>query len=180
MTSPVVALTNLPLPPVPDDLLQELLSYMMDDQVPLSQKIMIRTSNFDIKEHNKKWSAWVRENITPSFIRCGIQRTNMGDLVPHRDQGRRFGLLYLAKAGGDQVFTKFYKSKPGLEQQHSYDYDQVILKQQFQFKEKSWNLINNRAIHSVNGITNDRISLSIDFLTPEVPKFIADLELSAV
>ena len=59
-----------------------------------------------------------------------------------------------------------------------FDFEQVEEVVRYQFKEGTWNLINNKFPHAVVGITEDRISLSIDFLSPTPPKFISDLMLS--
>jgi len=179
MNSQVSALTNLPLPPVPSNLVQELVSYMLDDSIPLDQEIKIRRSNFDIKERNQRWQEWVLENITSSFLRTGIQRITNGDLAPHKDKNRNFGLLYLVKAGGSCVTTRFYKPATEVDPKRSvFDFEQVEEVVRYQFKEGTWNLINNKFPHAVVGITEDRISLSIDFLSPTPPKFISDLMLS--
>jgi len=180
MSVPVSALTNLNLPPVPDDLVQELVSYMFDKNIPLDQEIKIKQSNFDIKERNQKWQEWVAENVTRNFLRTGIQRITNGDLLPHRDKNRNFGLLYLVKAGGECVTTRFYKPLPGVNPiRPVFEFDEVEEVICHQFKEGTWNLINNKFPHSVIGITEDRISLSVDFLSPNPPKFIYDLNLLA-
>jgi hypothetical protein len=181
ITSTVSALTNLPLPPVPSDLVQELISYMHDDTIPLDQDIKIRQGNFYIKERNNIWQEWVTENITSNFLRTGIQRITNGDLAPHKDKNRNFGLLYLVKAGGNCVTTRFYKPFPDVEPKTRsvFDFEQVEEVVRYQFKEGTWNLINNKFPHAVVGITEDRISLSVDFLSPVPPKFISDLMLSA-
>jgi hypothetical protein len=178
MISPVSALTNLPLPPVPSDLIKELISYMLDDTIPLDQEIKIRQGNFDIKERNSAWQEWVIENITSNFLRTGIQRITNGDLSPHKDKNRNFGLLYLVKAGGSCVTTRFYKPSTNVDPNRNvFDFDQMNEVTRYQFKEGTWNLINNKFPHAVVGITEDRISLSVDFLSPIPPKFISDLML---
>jgi hypothetical protein len=178
MISPVSALTNLPLPPVPSDLIEELISYMLDDTIPLDQEIKIRQGNFDIKERNSAWQEWVIENITSNFLRTGIQRITNGDLSPHKDKNRNFGLLYLVKAGGSCVTTRFYKPSTNADPNRNvFDFNQMNEVIRYQFKEGTWNLINNKFPHAVVGITEDRISLSVDFLSPMPPKFISDLML---
>jgi hypothetical protein len=177
--SPISALTNLPLPPVPSDLVQELISYALDDTISLDQEIKFRHANFDIKEQNNVWQEWVTENITSNFLRTGIQRISGGNLAPHKDKNRNFGLLYLVKAGGSCVTTRFYKPVTDVDPKREvFESKQVEEVVRYQFKEGTWNLINNKFPHAVIGITEDRISLSVDFLSPILPKFISDLMLS--
>lgn len=180
MSVPVSALTNLNLPPVPEDLIQELVSYMYDTNMPYDHEIKIKQSNFDIKERNLRWQEWVFNNITSNFLRAGIQRITNGDLLPHRDKNRNYGLLYLVKSGGSSVTTRFYKPLPEVSpRQPVYDFAQVEEVVSYQFQEGTWNLINNKFPHAVVGITEERISLSVDFLSTTPPQFIYDLNLIA-
>jgi len=171
----VTAIPNVNLPAVPDDLTSELIAYMEDHTVPLDQRIMIRDSNFDIKEKNQMWKEWVTENITTSFLRTSIQKYQL-DLIPHRDMVRNFSLLYLVRPGGRNAETKFYQPLPDVEiKKFSYPFREVTEVESFKFEEGTWNLINNKYIHAVRGVTSSRISLAIDFITPDVPEFIKAL-----
>lgn len=160
---------------MPDSLTLELISYMRDHTVPLDQRIMIRDSKFDIKEKNQVWKEWVTENITTDFLRTSIQQYH-GDLIPHRDMVRNFSLLYLVQAGGTNAETKFYQPLPEVEvKRFSYSFREVVEIESFKFKEDSWNLINNKYIHAVRGVTRDRISFAIDFVDKDIPAFIKDI-----
>lgn len=171
----VTAIPNVQLPSVPDHLTDDLIMYMKDMEVPLDQRIMIRDAKFDIKEKNQIWKDWVHENITQSFLRASIQAYK-GDLIPHRDMVRNFSLLYLVQAGGYNAKTCFYDLKPNVEvRRFSYQFKEVDEIASFKFEEGTWNLINNKYIHAVKGVTGERISFAVDFVDPEVPKFITDL-----
>lgn len=148
---------------------------MRDHSVPLDQRIMIRNSKFDIKEKNQVWKEWVQDNITTNFLRTSIQKYQ-GDLIPHRDMVRNFSLLYLVQAGGQCAETKFYQPLPEVEvKRFSYSFSEVTEIESFEFKEDSWNLINNKYIHAVRGVTKDRISFAIDFVDRDVPEFIKNI-----
>jgi len=168
----VTAIPNVNLPAVPDDLTSELIAYMEDHTIPLDQRIMIRDSKFDIKEKNQIWKEWVTDNITQTFLRASIQKYQL-DLIPHRDMVRNFSLLYLVQAGGRNAETKFYQPLPNVEvKRFDYTFREVKEVESFKFEEGTWNLINNKYIHAVRGVTKDRISFAIDFITPDVPEFI--------
>ena len=171
----VTAIPNVRLPSVPDELTDDLVAYMGDMTVPLDQRIMIRDSKFDIKEKNQIWKTWVKENITPVFLRASIQAYK-GELIPHRDMVRNFSLLYLVQAGGASARTCFYDPKPNVEiKRFAYQFKELDEVESFTFKEGTWNLINNKYIHAVKGVTGERVSFAVDFVDFEVPKFITDL-----
>lgn len=169
----VTAIPNVGLPAVPEEIVNMMVNYMEDRNIPLDQRIMILQSKFDIKETNDIWTEWVSNNIVKNFMRASIQKINKGDLVPHKDMVRNFSLLYLIKSGGERVTTSFYKLKPGLDEMSSrsvFRYSYLDELDTFQFKEGTWNLLNNKSIHAVKGIDQTRISLAIDFI--QYPEFV--------
>lgn len=171
----VTAIPNVPLPKVPEDLVAELIEFFEDPTIPFDQRIPLDKASFDIKEKNDKWTNWVTENITPEFLRASIQ-CYTGDLPAHVDQVRNFSLLYLVKAGGENVETRFYKRIDGHDPYKKlFRFRELEELSRYQFKEGTWNLINNKCIHAVKGCDSNRISLAIDFLDKEVPSFVKSL-----
>jgi hypothetical protein len=174
----VTAVTNVKLPQVPIELTETLVNFMDDRNIPLDQRIKIIESNFDIKEKNQLWIDWVTANVAPRFFRASIQKITNGDLAPHTDMVRNFCLLYIVKAGGPNVQTKFYKVKPDAgvslaTRRIPFRYSTVDEVESFTFKEGTWNLINNKFIHAVHGLVEPRISFAVDFI--KYPSFIHDL-----
>ena len=167
----VTAIPDVPLPKVPEELVKELIDFFEDPTIPFDQRIPLDKVSFDIKEKNDKWTAWVSENITTDFLRASIQ-CYTGDLPAHIDQVRNFSLLYLVRAGGENVETRFYNCLPHAMDPYKkmFRFRDVEEVSRYQFKEGTWNLINNKYIHAVKGCHSNRISLAIDFLDKDVPE----------
>lgn len=120
---------------------------------------------------------WVNDNICNDFSGAGVQTIESGNFDPHidgpgRNQSERYlTLLYVIESGGNP-YTRFYKTSSDLLAQSNtetrhFDVNELELVKECQFKQNTWNLLNNRVIHSVSGIKSTRVCFCINFLTPE-------------
>jgi len=84
--------------------------------------------------------------------------------------------MYILNPGGQRVLTHFYNPvNPNFGEQTVFKYEEVVLKETFEFKPNTWNIMNNQEIHSVEGVTDSRICLSVSFYNPELPELFKNL-----
>lgn len=112
--------------------------------------------------------SWARTNITKSAkdIRSTITRPGLERCGAHIDRTRNYTLMYLLEDGGDDHSTVFYREKGTDElvrprEYHVDDYDQLDEIKRVKLKLNSWNLVQARVLHSIENISNGRVSIQI-------------------
>lgn len=124
----------------------------------------IRVPRYNV---NEEFEQWVRENIVQGFTEASvsISSTYAGSLGAHSDRKRDYGLLYVVRQGGPDVRTVFYQQKGYPVVRNRYvsidNYDQLDIIDVADFGENRWALLDARILHSVENVTDQRISFQI-------------------
>lgn len=112
--------------------------------------------------------AWARSNISPEVIdiRLVFTRSGLESSGPHTDGTRARTLIYLLETGGPNHQTVFYQERncAALERPPAYrvdDYSQLDVIYSLQLAVDTWTLLNATVIHSVENISQGRLSLQI-------------------
>jgi hypothetical protein len=113
-------------------------------------------------------SSWVKKNITPTFGQIGSQLVYGGEtFCPHTDGGpREYILNYTIETGGDNVETQWFVEpghnivREGISIQFP-DPSKLKLIKSVTFPKGSWTLLYGKVIHSVTGVIDKRLQLSI-------------------
>ena len=130
------------------------------------------SSGFGIRNISTEMEDWVEQNILPTR-RVGIGSTVPGfdHCGPHRDQSREFSLLYLLKSGSENATTKFWELKTPAPMEYYYsNYDDLILVDQVTAPLEQWYIVNAKAIHSVENVSEGRISIQIGLMADQLPQ----------
>lgn len=122
---------------------------------------------------------WTKRNITADAkdIRLAFTTPGRPRNGPHIDKTRSWTLLYLLRNGGDDAETVHYKEN-GVDElirpnsYHVDDYDNVTAISSCKIPLRTWYLLNARVLHSIENISQGRMSLQVSF-----DDFPAELEL---
>lgn len=131
------------------------------------------SSGFGLQHVSDEFDRWIKDNIVPTFKYAGIGSTvpGMNHCGPHRDQSRDFSLLYLLKSGGNESSTQFFEEKQPQEPQNYYDnYDDFNQIGEIKPSLHQWYMLNAKVVHSVENITDGRVSIQISLLADQVPQ----------
>jgi hypothetical protein len=129
---------------------------------------------------------WFETNVTKDYAEIGIQTMDCGEtFMPHTDGGvRSYILNYLVQTGGDNVILRWYheNDKPLLRNLEPriqrWTEDNLRNIHEVIFKPGDWTLLNGKVIHSINGVTGLRISLSVAFTHHQFKLFKEKYQLS--
>tara|TARA_A100001035_G_C27701525_1_gene462697 strand:- start:473 stop:973 length:501 start_codon:yes stop_codon:yes gene_type:complete len=118
----------------------------------LDEQYNIKTSVYDQFEvQSEVVSAITKQlsfNIHPDHIRYQVLRAG----IPKHTDAKRYGIInYIINAGGDNVVTKWYDSD-----------DNVI--ETRVVEEKKWYKMKTDIDHTIEGMTSDRLMLSISLI----------------
>jgi hypothetical protein len=116
---------------------------------------------------------WIHNNITEDYKNIGLSRMwGHPVCLPHTDLTRDVTLLYLFNCGGPEVYTKFWQLKNfplhQYEQSHPDTYDDLDLVFSTVLQPFKWYILDARCLHSVEGMTNDRVSLQLGFMKTSI------------
>lgn len=171
------AKVGIPLPTLPLELEKHISDIAHDNQKPF---LMYEAGlgRFECKPIDKQILYWSIKNLPVSLRSICVQTICAGDFDVHVDgptangPPRDFNLMYIIEPGGACVTTSFYKTTEDLLEiagptrilppEHREKIDT------FEFKPGQWVLMNNQCFHSVNGITELRVGLSISLYKKEV------------
>jgi hypothetical protein len=114
---------------------------------------------------------WLRENIVPSWIKCGLSITKTNSELSvhgvHTDHTRPYILIYLLDTGGDDAVVSWYQEqgKPVFRGhdlgQTIYDYSTISVVDQLKLPTHTWALYEVRVLHGVENIARDRVSIQL-------------------
>lgn len=129
---------------------------------------------------------WFKANVTPDYAEIGVQTMDHGEtFMPHTDGGvRSYILNYLVQTGGDHVILRWYheNNKPLLRNLEPriqrWTEDNLRTIHEVTFVPGDWTLLNGKVIHSINGVTGLRISLSVAFTHQQFIAFKQRYQLS--
>ena len=117
---------------------------------------------------------WAMENISDKIVDCGMSITtdfeNRNIVGPHADKTRNYTLLYVLKAGGDNVETVFWKEddedKIRDRGTGPLDYNKLTRLDSLVIPENHWILIHSQVVHSVENLMSQRIAFQASFDEP--------------
>jgi hypothetical protein len=177
---------KLNLPAVPENLIPDFDQLLSNQVAPIwSNQPRIATKDGQIVEHSRydrydisaELKSWVDNNITADYKNIGI--SCMWDAsvnLPHTDHTRDATMIYLFHTGGDTVETKFWRRQgypihhenKDLTYQYNSSqpttYDDLDLLDSIIVPANQWYILDACCIHSVEGMTDSRISLQLGFL----------------
>jgi hypothetical protein len=178
------ALKDLPFPNLPSHLIDEVvrISYSMS-AISIFRDTPTASGRFCLRNTSNTLLKWARDNVSDQIKIVWVQTIKDGNFGPHIDgpgktsgSRRYFNLMYILNTGGEKVLTHFYDPlKADIGDQTVFKYEEVLLKETFEFKANTWNMMNNQEIHSVEGVTGNRVCLSLSFYNPELPKMFENL-----
>lgn len=125
------------------------------------------SSEYYRKKVSDEFEQWIKDNITLRFVDAGVSVTTPGYNLngPHVDAGRCYVLIYPIQTGGPDAVTSFWKPKDGsgpINYKRYYNnYDELELVEQVKIPEETWCIIFNRVPHSVENISEGRITVQI-------------------
>lgn len=175
------AKVGIPLPTLPLELEKHISDIAHDTQTPF---LMYEAGlgKFECKPIDKQILYWAIKNLPVSLRSICVQTIRVGDFDVHVDgptangPPREFNLMYMIEPGGDHVTTSFYKTTEELVEIAGPsrilppEHREKI--ETFEFKPGQWVLMNNQCFHSVNGITELRVGLSISLYRKEFTPFL--------
>jgi hypothetical protein len=176
---------KLDLPAVPENLIPDFDRLLSNEVPPIwSNRPMTATRGTEIVKHSRydrydispELKSWVDGNITADYKNIGIScMWDSSVNLPHTDHTRDVTMLYLFHTGGDAVETKFWQRK-GYPMHHenkdpTYQYnssqpttyDDLDLLDSIIVPANQWYILDARCIHSVEGMSDSRISLQLGF-----------------
>lgn len=180
------AKVDLPFPNVPAELVEQAIKISSNNSfIALRRKTDDNyTGSFCLRFTSMEMLNWVQTNISKQISTVWVQTIRGGDFGPHIDgpspvsntSRRYYNLMYIIKTGGDNVLTHFYEPiNSEIGDRVLFKPEEIVLTDTFKYKPNSWNLMNNQAIHSVEGVNETRLGLSISLYKPELPDFLATL-----
>jgi hypothetical protein len=125
---------------------------------------------------NQEVHQWLLANIHPCPTKQNISYYNaVSDTMgPHVDTGRNEVWLYVIDPGGDNVETVWYQEsghpicRPDMQQTDSCytnaarcDYANLIELERFKIPKHTWVAIDALVIHSVEGLTSNRLTIQV-------------------
>ena len=125
---------------------------------------------------NEDLEPWIKENIIAEYKDIAYWHGMSPCTGPHLDRSRFFSLIYVLEPGGTDVATVFYKARIenvaiDYDGTRVNDYDQLEIDEVFYLNPKQWYLFNGKsALHSVENITDMRISLQIGLMRDPVDR----------
>jgi hypothetical protein len=138
---------------------------------------IIEHSRYDRFEISNELKLWVDSNITTDYTNIGISHMWGNSInLPHTDHTRDVTMLYLFCTGGPAVETKFWQrrgypihheNKDATYQYNSDQpttYDDLDLIDSIILPLNRWYILDACCIHSVESMTDSRISLQLGFL----------------
>lgn len=182
-----VAKTNLSLPDIPNMIKHHIKLLALEKEASLVKQS--GNGLFECKHLTMGIYKWLEDNIAPpgyDMKKIMIQTIRNGNFEPHIDGPsvtgliRHYNLMYILETGGENVITRFYESPEYLIDKaksldYRLDYSEAKILEEHVFPKNTWNLMNNQIFHSVEGITNIRIGLSLSFYESEMPEFLVNL-----
>ncbi len=177
---------KLDLPPVPKELEPDFDLLLSSGVAPVwSNRPRTATRGEEIVEHSRydrfeishALKTWVDTNITADYKNIGISHMWGASVnLPHTDHTRDVTMLYVFRTGGVAVETRFWQRKgypihhqnKDVNYQYNTDqpttYDDLDLIDSITLPSHQWYILDARCIHSVEGMTDSRISLQLGFL----------------
>lgn len=177
---------KLNLPAVPENLIPNFDQLLSNQVAPIwsnqprtatKDGQVVKHSRYDRYDISAELKSWVDNNITADYKNIGI--SCMWDAsvnLPHTDHTRDATMIYLFHTGGDTVETKFWRRQgypihhenKDLTYQYNSSqpttYDDLDLLDSIIVPANQWYILDACCIHSVEGMTDSRISLQLGFL----------------
>ena len=122
---------------------------------------------YRLGQESKNLLGWIRENIIQDYDRVDYTLTAAPCHGPHFDRTRDYVCIYVVKPGGSDVRTVCYDADhthPCYNTPDRYvnDYDDLREIESYLMPTGVWYLLEGRTqMHSVEGITSDRITVQI-------------------
>lgn len=177
---------KLNLPAVPENLIPNFDRLLSNEVPPIwSNRPRTATKNGQTVEHSRydrydisaELKSWVDNNITADYKNIGISCMWGASVnLPHTDHTRDATMIYLFHTGGEAVETKFWQRKgypihhENKDPTYQYNssqpttYDDLDLLDSIIVPANQWYILDACCIHSVEGMTDSRISLQLGFL----------------
>ena len=177
---------KLNLPAVPENLIPNFDQLLSNQVAPIwsnqprtatKDGQVVKHSRYDRYDISAELKSWVDNNITADYKNIGI--SCMWDAsvnLPHTDHTRDATMIYLFRTGGDTVETKFWRRKgypihhENKDPTYQYNssqpttYDDLDLLDSIIVPANQWYILDACCIHSVEGMSDSRISLQLGFL----------------
>jgi hypothetical protein len=175
---------QLDFPAVPGSLIPDI-NQPGSDKLIWSNKPRTATRGSEIVEHSRynrfdistNLKNWVDTNITVDYKNIGLSHMwGAAVNLPHTDHTRDVTMLYLFCTGGEKVETKFWKRKgypihhDNKDKNYHYNYNQPNTYDDLELLDSvvlelhRWYILDAQCIHSVEGMSDSRISLQLGFL----------------
>lgn len=147
---------------------------LLADQQPVP---LVRIPRYDL---DQEFVTWTKQNIMQNFFETAVavSQNTAGSLGPHTDRVRDFVLIYVIETGGPNCETVFWREpgQPLVRPRRTFvdNYDTLQCVARARLQPGQWALLNGRILHSVDGLTQSRITIqiSIDQDICELEKFV--------
>lgn len=100
---------------------------------------------------------WVYDNI-PNVYKVGIQEMT-GNILPHKDTGRKTALNYLITTGGGELCHYSYM---GIYSGGFIPLNKVKCISRVKVEPRKWHKLNTDILHGVENVTSNRLALTIN------------------
>jgi hypothetical protein len=105
-----------------------------------------KSSIYTIHQSKPKLVQWILQYFDKEHV-VRVQKIR-GDVYPHIDSNRTYVFNYLIETGGDKVYTHFHNSNK-----------EII--ESYQIEKHRWHRLNVSQMHSVSGVNNHRIAITV-------------------
>jgi hypothetical protein len=119
-----------------------------------------------IQDATDELKDWVTNNITRHWANIGTVETDTDKSVvgAHLDRIRNYSLLYPIQAGGQNVFTVFYRLRDARQPRDAFfynDYSELEEIARVHVPEHTWCILDTKTIHAVEGLESQRITVQV-------------------
>ena len=136
----------------------------------------ITSVSIDRFRMSKSLDAWLKSHVHPLPRRqhIALYNSSSSDMGPHVDPDRNTVWMYVIEPGGNNVETVWYQEigqavyRPDMQETtESYlnsakcDYSQLVELERFQIPQYTWVAIDSSVIHSVEGLTSNRLAIQV-------------------
>jgi hypothetical protein len=130
------------LPQIPTSIIEEVYLSLNTDNLWGKPNSSIYT----IHQSKPKLVQWILKYFEKDYV-VRVQKIR-DDVYPHLDSNRTYVFNYLVETGGDKVLTHFHNTKKDIIES-------------YQIEPNRWHRLNVSQIHSVSGVTSDRIAITV-------------------
>lgn len=141
------------IPQLPDIYIQEILNNERVNRSPhTDEKYKFYRCSDELKQ-------WINDNIRYKITKIGIQEM-FGTILPHRDPKRDYALNYIIKTGCGELC--YYNTNVLVKAGNYVPYNLVKEVGRYAIEPFRWHIINTKKLHGVVGVTEPRLSLTVD------------------